>query len=361
MNPYSIEGWVSRIEDRKCREFFLNSLNYIILKNKVCNSFSEAFLKNRFNDDSFRYNYEGEWYWKLKNGEIAISNSPDLSGDVTHFFETGRVIQKSNNRTGTLVESSSFIYNIVKWDKSNRFGSGVDRFEDVKSELEWLTVIKDNSISPVIRKPGSVLTTIDIGARVSRNPHQFMGSDKLYEIGTVVDSKNGSIAVRWDNNDKDYTYFFNQLIYADIQSENIKSESMKDNSISSVIRKPGSVLTTIDIGARVSRNPHKFIGSENLSVIGTITSECTLTKNSKKATGVRVKWDNVDNTIGQSSHTYYIEELIYAFGKSVNSVIVPNILPTIKKGEIPTGIILKPKTKKSIVINNNLQFRKVVV
>ena len=46
---------------------------------------------------------------------------------------------------------------------------------------------------------------------------------------------------------------------------------------------------------------------------------------------------------------------------SVNSIIVPNILPTIKKGEIPTGIILKPKTKKSIVINNNLQFRKVVV
>jgi hypothetical protein len=359
MNPYSIEGWVRRINDRECREFFLNSENYVILKNKVCNSFSEAFLTCKFNNDSFKYHDEGKWYWKLKNGEIAILNSHDLLGDVTCFFETGRVIQKSNNRTGTLVETSSYSYNIVKWDKTNRFGSGIDRFEDVKSELEWLTVNKDYSSSSV-RKPGSVLTTPDIGARVSRNPDKFTGSNKLSVIGTVVDVKNSFILrVKWDNNnDREWTYYFNELIYADIQSENIKSETMKDSSISSVIRKPGSVLTTADIGARVSRNPDKFIGSDKLSEIGTITGECKL---DKQVIGVSVKWDNVENTIYPVTYQYYIEELIYAFGKSVNSVIVPNILPTIKKGKIPTGIILKPKTKKSIVINNNLQFRKVVV
>ena len=46
---------------------------------------------------------------------------------------------------------------------------------------------------------------------------------------------------------------------------------------------------------------------------------------------------------------------------TAHSVIVPNVLPTVKSGKIPKGNILKPKIKKAIVIKSNLQFGEIVV
>jgi hypothetical protein len=204
MNPYSIAGWISRIENKECRDYYLHSPNYDSLKDKVCETFTDVFFNNNFYDkkNTSDFSKEGSFFWKLKKGQIHISNPHTLTGDV-RFIETARVIHIPTRKIGTFLTDTQGSLEtrgrqFIKWGDITDY-----TFASDLKNLEWYFDIKNEQ---------QVYQVYQAGAKVVRNNQTWQyGNEDIHNdkpcVGTVLETVDGHlnghfIWVKWENGKK---------------------------------------------------------------------------------------------------------------------------------------------------------------
>lgn len=199
MNPYSIADWISRIENKECRDYYLHSPNYDSLKDKVCETFTDAFFDNNFYDkNTSDFSKEGSFFWKLKKGQIHISNPHTLTGDV-RFIETARVIHIPTGKIGTfLINTEGSLETLgrqfIKWLDTIDY-----TFASDLKNLEWYFGKKNE-------KQATLMKTYQVGAKVVRNNQNWQfGKEDIHNdkpcVGTIetVNEEINFVFVKWEN------------------------------------------------------------------------------------------------------------------------------------------------------------------